>query len=242
MEDRTRMEEPTAVSGPEEKQSASEVPEFREGAYCARLISTADTLAFQACLQLRYGYFVQQRRWVGPRAECPGQEWDRYDPHALHLAVYDSDNLIAYLRVLPYREEVGFMLDDEFQCLIASQPASLLERPRTEDVELSRLVCQHQPLRSHSGKDQFHPVELLLKLLYHVALNRGFEQFYIVVEENWLRPFARRFGLRFRVLDEPYTFPDGTRTVAASATLRELEAAMECFCRDKHAWYQQSEA
>jgi len=81
-------------------------------------------------------------------------------------------------------------------------------------------------------------MELLMKLLYRTAMSNGWNRFYIVVEECWIRPFARRFGLPFRVIGRPYTFSDGTRTVAAMATIAELEAGMLRHSREKFDWYQ----
>jgi hypothetical protein len=77
----------------------------------------------------------------------------------------------------------------------------------------------------------------LLKLLYHLALDQGFERFYIVVEEKWIKPFARRFGLAFTPIGTPYVFPDGTCTVAATATLAELQESMKAHSPAKYEWY-----
>jgi len=123
------------------------------------------------------------------------------------------------------------MLDHEFSAILGKE-ADWLEREGS--VELSRLVCRPN-LRAARGEP--HPMEFLLKLLYRTSRDRGFTAFYIVVEENWIRPFARLFGLPFRVIGAPYTFSDGTRTVVATATMSELEAGMLRHSQEKYEWY-----
>lgn len=190
----------------------------------------------EACLRLRYAYFVEQRGWVRADEATPGIERDHYDPHCLHLGVWDEVGLTAYLRVLPFKSEVGFMLDRELCCLLHDHEREAL--PRENAVELSRLVVRPN-VALYAAPDQAHPVELLLRELYRVAKERDLTRFYIVVEQNWLQPFTRRFGLPFQTIGTPHLFPDATQTVAATATLAELEAGMRRHSAAKYAWYQQ---
>lgn len=213
--------------------AANENFTVQAGGYSARLIPLQSNALFDACLQLRYRYFVQERGWVAPEA-CPnGLEHDDYDESAFHLAVFCGNETLAYMRILPHQPNLGFMLDAEFSPLLSEEERRVL--PREEAVELSRLVCC--PSLPRIREQGPHPVELLLKLLYRFSLAHGFERFYIVVEESWIKPFARRFGLAFTPLGAPYIFPDGTRTVAATATLTELQESMKAHSLAKYEWY-----
>jgi len=195
-----------------------------------------DPASLEACFRLRHSYFVEQRGWVKANEMAPGIERDGYDAHCLHLGVWDEDGVAAYLRVLPFDPDVGFMLDRELSCLLLNEERQTL--PRENVVELSRLVVRPN-VALYAAPDQAHPVELLLRELYRVAKERDFSRFYIVVEQSWLGPFARRFGLRFQTIGTPHLFPDGTKTVAALATLQELEAGMRRHSAAKFQWYQQ---
>ncbi len=199
----------------------------------ARVVTLDDT-KMSDCFNLRYAYFVKQRGWV-PEERCHnGEESDDYDSHALHLSVWGGEEIAAYLRVLPFDPTVGFMLDHELSAILSSQERAAL--PREGAVELSRLVCRMGDcLRTSQGND--HPIELLFRQLYEVSLEKGFTRYYIVVEDSWLRPFARRFGLPFQVIGQPYLFPDGTKTVAATATVEELEAGLQRHSQAKFLWY-----
>lgn len=195
-----------------------------------------DDAELEACLRLRYRYFVEQRAWVKANEMRPGVESDGYDAHALHLSVWDEDGVASYLRALPHNPQVGFMLDHELSCLLTEGERHKL--PREGAVELSRLVMRPDVALKMSGK-QPHPVEMLLKRLYRLSKERDFSCFYIVVEQRWLVPFARRFGLPFQLIGTPHVFPDGTKTVAAMATLEELEAGMRHHSTQKYVWYQE---
>lgn len=195
-----------------------------------------DDAELEACFRLRYGYFVEKRRWVGANPQEPGVERDAYDEHCLHLAAWDEHGIAAYLRVLPFDPRVGFMLDRELSCLLSHEEREAL--PRERAVELSRLVVRPDVI---CCKADLNPTELLLKALYRESKERGFRRFYIVVEQGWLRPFARRFGLPFQMIGLPHVFPDGTKTVAATATLEELEAGMRYHSASKYDWYQEDE-
>lgn len=215
------------------EQAVIEKITLQTGKYCARLIPAQPNDALNACFRLRYRYFVQERGWVTAEM-CQGEvERDRYDDYALHLAVFDGREVLAYVRVLPHRPELGFMLDSEFSPLLDEEERRAL--PRDRAAELSRLVCQGNLPRRNATES--HPLELLLKLLYRVCVEYGFQQFYIVVEDAWLKPFARRFGLPFRILGQPQVFPDSTQTVAATATLAELQESMKQHSLQKYDWY-----
>lgn len=205
-----------------------------------------DSLEIEACFRLRHTYFVQERGWVSENEETPGLEIDAYDPHALHLSVWKGGEVAAYLRILPYNPEVGFMIDRELSALLSDEEREVL--PRENAVEFSRLVCRvdkssEEGQGSAQGSSQTgdsRVMELLFRQLYQVSLERGFTRFYIVVEAGWLRFFARRFGLAFHPIGKPHRFPDGTRTVAATATLEELEAGMRRHSEEKYGWYRQA--
>jgi N-acyl-L-homoserine lactone synthetase len=167
--------------------------------------------------------------------KCPnGEETDGYDEHALHLAVARDDCITAYLRVLPFDPAVGFMLDHELSAILSPQERDAL--PREGAVELSRLVWETRS-QFQAGRGDDHPIELLFRQLYQLSLERDFTRYYIVVEAGWLRPFARRFGLPFQVIGQPHIFPDGTRTVVATATVEELEAGLQRYSEAKFRWY-----
>lgn len=204
--------------------------------------SSLRCLEMKACFALRHAYFVQERGWVSANHETPGLEIDHYDPHVVHLGVWQGESLRAYLRLLPFDPRIGFMLDHELSALLSPQERDSL--PRENAVEISRLVCQVSQ-SDQDGQGSPRPgdprlMELLFKQLYQVSLERGFTRFYIVVEVGWLRLFARRFGVPFQIIGAPYRFPDGTRTVAATATLEELEAGMRRHSEAKYRWYCQA--
>lgn len=208
----------------------------------------SDEERLRRCYRLRHAYFVQERAWVCENEVAPGLDCDRYDPHALHLGVWQGDEVAAYLRVLPFDSALGFMLDNELSALLGPEERAAL--PRENAVELSRLVCRvGKRTEDGQGSAQGSPrledprlLELLFKQFYQVSLERGFTRFYIVVEVGWLRLFARRLGVLFHPLGAPYRFPDGTRTVAATATLEELEAGMRRHSEAKYEWYCQRES
>lgn len=189
------------------------------GALLARHIEAHEERVLSQCFRLRYDYFVRQRAWVAMES-ASGEERDSYDDRALHLAVLSGEDVMAYLRLLPHDPLAGFMLDHDFAALLSERERE--ELPRAGAIEISRLVCR-------SGKvagDEIHPLQLLLRLLHQFSCDNAFERCYIVVEQSWLRPFVRRFGVPFEIVGRPYTFAGGTCTVAATATLAELEAAI----------------
>lgn len=226
---------------------------IREGIYEARLVDPGDADGMRACYRLRYAYFVQQRKWIAADAAHPGLELDTYDTEALHLAVFKNEDsqqgaqqkaqcIAGYLRLLPQRTDCGFMLEHEFRPLLPEEEMDALRQPGA--VELSRLTVASVPDTDGAGD---HPrgsqgsrlvLELLLKLLYRLALERGWNHFYVVVEAHWPVLLRRRFGLPFQIMGSPYTFPNGTVTVAASALLTDLEAAMARHSLEKLRWYQ----
>lgn len=192
----------------------------------------ADSDHLSACLKLRHDYFVRQRGWVQADPAAPGLESDHYEPFCRHLAVVEDGQVAAYLRALPYSPEVGFMLDRDFARTLPA--ADRLTLHHSGSVELSRLVCAASAISFRTGP---HPLELILKRLFEISKAEGYWQFTVVVESGWLAPFKRRFGLPFRPLAAPYDFPDGTRTVAATATLDELEAGVRAHDYRKYHWY-----
>ena len=197
------------------------------GALVARQIEVHEASVLSQCFRLRYDYFVRQRGWVAMNSasenSASGEERDHYDDQALHLAVFSGEEVMAYLRLLPHDPVLGFMLDHDFSALLSEQERN--ELPRAGAIEISRLVCRF----GKATGDEIHPLHLLLRLLHLISSEQGFERCYIVVEQSWLRPFIRRFGVPFQVVGQPYTFAGGTRTVAATATLTELARAIESY-------------
>ena len=192
------------------------------GALVARQIEAREASVLSECFRLRYDYFVRQRGWVTMES-ASDEERDHYDDRALHLAVFCGEEVRAYLRLLPHDPLAGFMLDHDFAALLSERERE--ELPRDGAIEISRLVCRF----GKAAGDDIHPLHLLLRLLHQVSVEQGFERCYIVVEHSWLRPFIRYFGVPFQVVGQPHTFAGGTRTVAATATLAELERAIECY-------------
>lgn len=194
--------------------------------------------AFQ---RLRHDYFVRERSWIPSDPTTLGIESDRYDPYCRHLAAFDATSthsgeasIAAYLRVLPWREEVGFMLSHDFSCLLSEIDRAQLGSQGS--VELSRLVVAPH-IKEQGALATRQVIELLLKLLYRLSVQENWSTYYIVVEEAWLTAFTRRFHLPFTRLGQAYTFPDGTRTCAAVAYREEMEHAMQLYDSAKYRWY-----
>jgi N-acyl-L-homoserine lactone synthetase len=223
---------------------------------------------------LRHSYFVSTRGW----ATCNGsrEETDHYDPFCQHLAVFQNDHILAYLRLLLWQPTTGFMLEHDFACLLSDEERTSLIHGHS--AELSRLVIApaahkktHRYDESHtllfqsgpqspngsimlsesvtandmasngSETPQFtpHVLELLLKLLYRISLQQGIITYYIVVEPPLLKILQRKFGIPFKPIGKPHTFPDGTHTVAAFTTLEEIEESIKRRWPHKYRWYQQ---
>jgi N-acyl-L-homoserine lactone synthetase len=222
---------------------------------------------------LRYEYFVRHRAWV--TCNGSGEESDHYDPFCQHLAVFQNDHILAYMRLLPWQPHTGFMLEHDFACLLSDEErASLIH---DHSAELSRLViapaaqnrtykcdkshtliCETEPtslgnsvmplefatpdgIASKAAEPTPftpHVLELLLKLLYHVSRQQGITTFYVVVEPPLLKILQRKFGIPFKPIGKPYTFPDGTHTVAAFTTLAEIEESIKRRWPRRYDWYQ----
>jgi len=182
---------------------------------------------------LRYRYFVTHKKWITRHSLTPGYETDRYDSDSHHLAVFEEERLLGYLRALPWGEDTGFMLDHEFRCLVPDEEFSNLHRQNS--LEISRLVLTPDL----SADVSFLVTELLFKLLYYCCLEQQIEHLYAVVEVGWLRRFKSCFHLPFQPLGASQRFPDGTRTVAIHAGVRELEQSLRAAVPQKLRWYQQ---
>jgi len=211
--------------------------QFEQGFFVARPVKLTDFAEVIAYQRLRYDYFVLEKGWVPADPQSPQQETDHYDAYAQHLAVFKDGQMVAYLRVLPWQEEIGFMLDHEFSALLSTESQRTFVRHGA--AELSRLVPPFFPATASSHEVKI-VLELLLKLLYHVCREHNITCYYIVVEPSWLKPFARRFGLAFEPIGIPYTFPDGTQAVAAYASLADFEKAVEQHSAEKFRWYRQA--
>lgn len=246
----------------------------KENTYLAKVVDPLNTAEYDACLRLRHNYFVQHRGWV--TCNGLGEETDHYDPFCQHLAVFQNDHILAYLRLLPWQPHTGFMLEHGFACLLTEEERSSLIHDHS--AELSRLViapeahsraytcdkshtllCETEPTTSQDSimplesatpngiasriaePTQFtpHVLEMLLKLLYHVSLRQEITTYYIVVEPPLLKVLQRKFGIPFKPIRKPHTFPDGTHTVAAFTTLTDIEDSIKRRWPHKYDWYQQ---
>lgn len=200
--------------------------------YAARIVSDPCSEEMLACWRLRHRYFVVERGWEGCRATEPEREADCYDVTCQHLAVFQGDKPVAYLRALPWHEGLGFMLERDFRCLLSSEALGGLHKESS--LEISRLV-----LAPDLSPAAVLPVtELLFKALYRLCRESEVEHLYAVLEPGWLRRFTRCFHLPFQALGIAQRFPDGTRAVAAYAHLRELERSLQAVDPQKLRWYQ----
>lgn len=202
------------------------------GCFTARLIDVSNSDEVSNSQRLRYGYFCLSRGWAQGDSTTEGHDIDRYDEACHHLGVFQGGELLAYLRALPWHESLGFMLEDDFRCLVPD--AQIKGMHRQTGLEISRLVLAP----GLSTDTNLQVTELLFKLLYQFCLEHRFEHLYAVLEAGWIRRFSRCFNLSFSALGKPHRFPDGTRTVAAHASLRELEASLNLIAPEKLRWYQ----
>ena len=205
---------------------------FMEGELVARTISqSCDAVSLYR--RLRYEYFVVQKQWV--KSDLPvlgeGHESDKYDPLAHHFGVFEGGNLLGYLRALSWSEEHGFMLEHDFRCLLCDETVTALHRKHS--LEISRLVLA----LGLSPDSVLRVTELLFKLLYQFSRQNEVEHLYAVVEPAWLRRFQRCFHLPFRAMGVAHRFPDGTRAVAAHASLSDLEESLRTADPLKLLWY-----
>lgn len=207
-----------------------------QGAFVARLIDSVSEDEVRAYQTLRYRCFVLDKRWVSADPAHPGREIDRYDPFCHHLGVFKGQQLVAYLRALPWQADPGLMLEHEFQDLIGEDAPKDLRRVGT--VELSRLVVA--PLPGSKRTETAELAELLFKLVYSLGHRLGWTGYCIVLEEAWLRVLNRRFALPFAPLGAPQTYADGTRTLAAYARCDTLEQAMQGTSPERYQWYRQN--
>jgi N-acyl-L-homoserine lactone synthetase len=209
---------------------------IRDFSYQVGCVGYTDMAHMDAIRRLRHAYFVEERGWAAPDPTAPGRESDAYDPHCFHLAVFEQEDgaprIATYLRALPWREGTGFMLQREFSPLLPANHQLVT----SNSVELSRLVVAPR-IKAQGASATRHVVELLLRLLYRLSIEQGWDAYYVVVEEAWLTAFVRRYRLPFEALGEPFTFPDGTRTVAAVAHRKEMEEAVRRSDPAKFAWY-----
>jgi putative hemolysin len=88
---------------------------LEDGCYSARPINMGNANEVMAYQKLRFDHFVRDKGWVPDDSALPGRETDRYDTHAWHIAVFDTNTansgeevgehqIIAYLRALPWIE------------------------------------------------------------------------------------------------------------------------------------------
>jgi N-acyl-L-homoserine lactone synthetase len=206
-----------------------------QGNLIVRLLNDADSEEVRGYQTLRHEWFVLRKGWVKPDPAHPGCETDGYDPYCCHLGVFDGSHLVAYMRALPWQEHPGLMLQHEFQDLVSPEASKGLAQ--RGNVEISRLIVAP---KGSSRNESAQIAEILFKLLYCLGKRLEWKTYYIVLEEAWLRVLNRRFGIPFAALGEPHTYPDGTRTLAASASCQAMEEAMLARAPDKYQWYRES--
>lgn len=206
-----------------------------EGEFVARLMDCGDEDEVRAYQELRYEHYVLRKGWVNDDPAHPGRETDRYDPYCHHLGVFQGPQLVAYLRVLPWQADPGFMLEHEFRNLISEDAAMELGQQGT--IEAPRLVVA--PLPSSGRSETVVLAELLFKLVYYLGKLLGWTAYYIVLEEAWLRVLQRRFAVPFAPLGVPQTYPDGARTLAAYARCDTLEQSILAASPEKYHWYRE---
>lgn len=205
--------------------------------YLARRICPSEGDVYESYLALRYGYFVLERGWV-TSSGLLDRETDRYDAHCHHLGVFKNNQIVACLRVLPGTSTCGLMLDHDFRCLLTDDERANLVRENS--VELSRLAIVESRTRQTTFNHNRYVMELLLRLLYRLSLAEKYQHFYIEVETAWLKPFARAYSMPFMPICRPFTFPDGTETIIAHASLQNLKCAVKSQSRAKYQWYHSS--
>jgi N-acyl-L-homoserine lactone synthetase len=208
---------------------------LREGEFAARLIDAADEDDVRSYQVMRYEWFVLRKGWVHDTPALFGREIDHYDPFCYHLGVFQEDRLVAYIRALPWQDHTGFMLNHEFSGLVPADAA--IGFTQVGAVEFSRLIVDPPPDCGRRARIQI--AELLFKFVYCLGKRIGWETYYIVLEEAWLRILNRQFNLPFAPLGVPHIYPDGTKTLAAFACCGTLEMAMLATLPDKYHWYRQ---
>ena len=211
------------------------LPGLRESGLLACVIGEEEAGRVRAYRELRHGYFVRERKWVTEDPKRPGEEADRYDGHCHHLGVFREEWLLAYLRMLPWIPEVGFMLDREFKALLSEQDRHSL--PQEGAAEVSRLVVSGEPGFFAGPREKRLALELLFKLLYRLSLAQGYRRLYVEVETGWLAAFRRTFRFPFEPIGQPCRFPDGTETAAACADLADLEDSLRQRAPERLEWY-----
>lgn len=219
-----------------------------QGEYEARVMSEGSS-EFTACLRLRHTYFCLTRNW----APCNDseRETDIYDSFSQHLAIFENDHILAYMRLLPWQAKTGFMLEHDFACLLTDEERDSIVHDRS--AEISRLVVANtfhvnstgnaeksdQPTSSPNPFAHLDALYLLFRLFFHTARQNDIETFYIVVEPPTLRLLQRKFGIPFVPLGNTYTFPDGTVTQAAFTTLSDTERSIAAKFPERYEWYRQ---
>lgn len=207
---------------------------INEGMYTAKELFLPKEL--EKAFRLRHAFFVDDKGWVSPTPLNSGIEKDRYDEYCHHLAVFQGDTIVAYLRILgraysPY----GFMLEHDFSPLLSKKERRELAKEHA--AEVSRLVVRQDPDFILNVFNKRKVVELLFKLFYHVCLREEYRHLYIVVEEGWLAAFNRMFSFGFDPLGKLYVFSDGTRTRAALGDLVDFETRVAENNPAKYLWY-----
>lgn len=206
-----------------------ELPIAKKKKFTTRVLDTDDHAAILDCQRLRHDFYADYKGWVRP--ERSGQETDHYDSACHHLAVFEDGAVVAYLRALSWTTNLGFMLEHDFRQVVPE--AALVRLIRNNSFEISRLVVA-PGLQPH---EVLQVTEVLFKSLYLFCKAQNIDHLYAVLEAGWLRRFRHCFHLPFQALGPPHRFPDGTKTVAAYATLTELEESLAVMAPAKLSWY-----
>lgn len=209
--------------------SCVELPIAEKKKFTARMLDANDLVAILDCHRLRHDFYATYKGWVRP--ERSGQEIDHYDSACHHLAVFEDGAVVAYMRALPWTANMGFMLEHDFRQVVTQTALDRLIR--NNSFEISRLVVA-PGLQPH---EVLQVTEVLFKSLYLFCKAQDVDHLYAVLEAGWLRRFRYCFHLPFQALGPTHRFPDGTKTVAAYASLTELEESLAIMLPAKLAWY-----
>jgi len=185
-----------------------------EGHFTAQNIERSDLTKAH---RLRHHIFAEQLSWVQRNAS--NLEIDVYDCNAIHFGVFKTQELLAYLRIIPPKDP--FMIENEFIDLI--RPGYNI-RKLDDTGEVSRLCISPLAHNYPAGSTyiEYGITMLLSKCVYHWCHKNGVRFLYFVVAKEVLRLLRVR-GFPYRLIGTPKIMPDGTRAVAAILDWRNFE-------------------
>ncbi len=202
------------------------------------LVSKPEELA--KLFHLRYQVYCNECGFLKPEDYPSGLENDRYDPHSLQFAIYDTHGMIGGVRLIldsilgfPLEEHCGSTLDFDINSL-----------PRNSTAEISRLVISKEYRRRKGDnlyygpdfKDKSRPesradssmrvrpmVFGLYRELYQESKRRGITHWYALMEESlWI--LLKVHGFIFRPIGKEIDFYGPVRPYLAS--IEEIEQSV----------------